>query len=102
MVKISDCEEKVLKVIWECEKEPDLKTVMAAVNEKHGLEWKPQTVSTFLARLVKKGYLTGRRQGRYTYYSPTISLEEYRREQFKRMIEFLYDGDVEKLKEDLK
>lgn len=102
MVKISDCEEKVLKVIWECEKEPDLKTVMNTVNEKHNMEWKPQTVSTFLARLVKKGYLTGRRQGRYTYYSPTISLEEYRREQLRRMIEFLYDGDVERVKEDLK
>lgn len=102
MVKISDCEEKVLKVVWDCEKEPDLKTVMDAVNEKHGLEWKPQTVSTFLQRLVRKGYLTGCRKGRYTYYTPTITLEDYRREQLKGMIEFLYDGDVEKLKEDLK
>ncbi len=102
MVKISDCEEKVLKVVWECEKEPDLRTVMLAVNEKHNLEWKPQTVSTFLARLVKKGYLIGRKQGRYWYYTPTVTLEEYRREQLKGMIEFLYDGDVEKLKEDLK
>lgn len=54
MVKISDCEEKVLKVVWDCEKEPDLRTVMDTVNEKHGLEWKPQTVSTFLTRLVRK------------------------------------------------
>lgn len=102
MVKLSDCEEKVLKVVWECEKEPDLKTVMDAVNKKHNLKWKPQTVSTFLQRLVKKGYLTGKRGGRYTYYTPTVALEDYRREQLNGMIEFLYDGDVEKLKEDLR
>lgn len=101
MVKLSDCEEKVLKVIWECENEPDLGTTMRIMNEKHNQKWKPQTVSTFLARLVRKGYVTGRRQGRYTYYKPTISLEEYRRQRIMEMVELLYDGDAESAKADL-
>lgn len=101
MTKISECEEKVMKTVWECKEAPDLKTVMLAVNEKHNESWKPQTVSTFLQRLVAKEYLVGTREGRYVYYAPIISLEDYRREQLKNVIEFLYDGNVESLKKDL-
>ena len=98
---VSNCEEKILKIVMECKKEPDLRTVMDMANETYHTTWKPQTVSTFLARLVKKGYLVGKRKGRYTYYSSTISLEEYRKERLKDMIQFWYDGDSKSAIKDL-
>lgn len=102
MNKISNCEEKVMKIIWDATEDPDLRTTMNAVNEKFGFNWKPQTVSTFLARLIGKGFLTSYRKGRYAYYVPEISLEDYRREQINELVKLLYNGDVDAAKKDLK
>lgn len=101
MNKISECEEQVLLVIYSSKEEPCLNSVMVDVNAKFNHEWKPQTVSTFLTRLVRKGYLSSQRRGRNTYYSVTISLKEYRKEKMEEMVNLLYDGDMEKAREDL-
>ena len=57
---ISACEKLVMKVIWDSTEELALQEVMDGVNHENGKNWKPQTVSTFLSRLVKKGFLQGR------------------------------------------
>ena len=54
---ISACEKLVMKVIWDSTEELALQEVMDGVNHENGKNWKPQTVSTFLSRLVKKGFL---------------------------------------------
>ena len=61
---LTDCEQLVMKTVWDAEEELSLMEVMQRVNDKYHKEWKPQTVSTFLARLVRKGYLRHYRQGR--------------------------------------
>lgn len=93
MNKISECEEQVMIVVWNSEKTPDLSATMRAVNKRFGHEWKPQTVSTFLHRLVEKGYLSMERKGRYCYYTPTVPLEEYRAEKMKSVVDTLFDGN---------
>lgn len=62
--RISQCEEQVMVVVWSSVEAPNLAAVMNAVNEKFDHAWKPQTVSTFLARLVKKRvpYLLSKRE----------------------------------------
>ena len=62
---ISACEKLVMKVIWDSTEELALQEVMDGVNHENGKNWKPQTVSTFLSRLVKKGFLNMYRKGRY-------------------------------------
>ena len=54
---ISACERLVMKAIWDTPEEMALQEIMDKVNEENGKSWKPQTVSTFLARLVRKGFL---------------------------------------------
>lgn len=66
---------------------------MVTANKEFKHEWKPQTVSTFLARLVRKGYLTMIRRGRCCYYTPTILLEEYRLKNMNERIAILFGGD---------
>lgn len=78
-MRLSRCEEQVMSVIWNTEEELDLRHTMERVNGKYAHEWKPQTVSTFLARLVKKNFLISRRQGRNTYYRPAVAKEDYTR-----------------------
>ena len=70
---------------------------MIEVNARYGKEWKPQTVSTILCRLVKKGFLSMYRKGRYCYYMPQISQEEYCESQIQRMATLFFGGDVQGL-----
>ena len=76
--KLTDCEQLVMKVVWDAEDELSLMEIMDRVNDKYNKDWKPQTVSTFLARLVRKGYLKHYRQGRVFFYQILIPLEEYK------------------------
>ena len=76
--RLPRCEEQVMAVIWKPEGASDLMTTMERVNAEFCHTWKPQTVSTFLRRLVKRGYLSDYRQGRYTYYRPAVGREAYK------------------------
>lgn len=75
---LTDCEQLVMKTVWDSEEELSLMEIMQRVNDKYHKEWKPQTVSTFLARLVRKGYPRHYRQGRVFFYQILVPLEEYK------------------------
>ncbi len=83
-----------MKIIWESEEDPDLAHVMNGVNQEFGKNWKPQTVSTFLARLVKKGYLSVYRKGRYSYYQPLVSKEEFKTSTVSENIRYFNQGNI--------
>ncbi len=74
------CEQLVMKTVWDASAELSLMEIVQRVNSKYDKDWKPQTVSTFLARLVRKGYLRHYRQGRLFFYQILISLEVYKGE----------------------
>ena len=78
LASLTDCEQLVMKTVWDAEDELSLMEIMQRVNDKYHKDWKPQTVSTFLARLVRKGYLRHYRQGRVFFYQILIPLEEYK------------------------
>ncbi len=98
MEKISDCEEKVLVIVYRSKKAPRMKEVLVDVNWTYGRGWKPQTVSTFLSRLIRKGYLRAEKRGRDTYFFPMMALEEYRKIRLKELKEEWFDDDGELLK----
>ena len=54
---LTDCEQLVMKTVWDAAEELSLMEIMQRVNDKYHKKWKPQTLSTFLEMLVKKGYL---------------------------------------------
>ncbi len=91
--KISPCEEQIMLTVWEEAGEPDMREVMELANRRYNREWKPQTISTFLSRLVKKGFLTSSRKGRRMYYHPVKTLEDYRRGKIADIVTELYAGD---------
>lgn len=95
MEKLTECEQLVMKTVWDADEELGLMEIMKRVNDKYHKEWRPQTVSTFLARLVGKGYLEHYRQGRVFFYRILIPLEEYRAQIAKEFDEFWFrDSDV--------
>lgn len=92
---LSDCELCVMKVIWRSDESLSLQDIAERVNKSFQKNWKSQTVSVFLGRIVKKNLLTSKRQGRQFYYFPTISEEEYRKKEALKCVDSLGDGRVD-------
>lgn len=92
MEKLTVCEELVMKTVWDAGEELGLTEITQRVNDKYHKEWKTQTVSTFLGRIVRKGYLRSYRQGRVFFYQILIPMEEYKGQQAKELVEFWHQG----------
>lgn len=74
MKRLPDTELEVMKALWASG--PDtpraqLESTLA------GFGWAGNTINTYLTRLVDKGFLSVRRQGKSNLYSPLISREDY-------------------------
>lgn len=88
MEKLTACEELVMKAIWDASEELSMMDIMQRVNDQYKKDWKPQTVSTLLAKLVRKGYLQSHREGRLFFYQVMVPLEEYRGQQAEEFVKF--------------
>lgn len=92
---LSDSELYVMKVIWRSEEVLSLQDIVERVNQNYHKNWKPQTVSVFLGRIVKKNLLVSKRQGRQFYYYPTITEEAYCRQESVKCVDILSDGKAD-------
>ena len=86
--KLTESEEVVMKAIWDCRKEPVLSDVVDRVNGFYGKDWKPQTVSTFLSKLVRKDYLKLIRNGKIYTYKVLVPENVYKRKLYRQHISF--------------
>lgn len=91
---LSDCEQMVMKSVWAATQEIGVQEITEYVNQKYQKTWKLQTVSTFLSRLVKKGYLEMYRKGRTFFYKPLVNEREYRKWIMMEYINFWSAGNV--------
>lgn len=78
---LTRAEMMVMKIIWEAPEHLVLSQVVEQSNEQFHNDWKPQTVSTYLAHLVRKGYLKMHRSGKIYTYEPLKDKDAYMREQ---------------------
>ena len=104
MQKISETELELMEVIWESNLPITSNELLKSFYDK-GKKWKPQTISTFLSRLVEKNFLLASKNGRSNIYTPCISKEDYKlfetqsvlnsihQGSVKNMLSALYDGD---------
>ncbi|GAB6930824.1 BlaI/MecI/CopY family transcriptional regulator [Paenibacillus sp. JCM 10914] len=94
--KLSDTEKELMEAIWACTP-PVTSTELLSMFAQKGREWKAQTVSTFLSRLVDKGILTATKHGRSNQYVPRISPEEYKLLETQHVLDGLYQGSIKNL-----
>lgn len=92
---LTESEKITMKSVWDLGDGVRLSHVMDRVNEKYDRNWKPQTVSTFLGKLVNKGYLKQYRDGRYYYYHILIDKHTYRTQMLKEDMVFWDDNNME-------
>lgn len=88
---LSDSEMEIMQIIWDSEGPMTSARLMELFAHRN---WKAQTVSTFLTRLVAKGVLRMERQGRGNLYFPALTPEEYRQQEAKYVIDSMYHGDL--------
>lgn len=86
--KLTPIEEKVMMVIWDSDEKPYLSKIVKEINERYGKDWRPQTISTYLAHLVRKGYLSFERKGKVFLYTPVVDKKSFCKQQLKNMYEY--------------
>lgn len=84
---LTECEVLVMKVIWESGEVMSVQEITSRINLKYKKDWKLQTVSTFLSRAVRKGYLEMKRNGRSFDYYPLVTEQEYGRREIVKCVD---------------
>lgn len=92
--QLTAAETIVMKCIWDADHEMSLAEIVKNANENYGKDWKPQTVSTYLAKLCQKDYIRMKRIGRMITYEILISEEDYKSEQAREFVSFWNGGSI--------
>lgn len=90
--ELTNAELLVMKCIWDTPKDLVLSEIVAMVNERYQKDWKPQTVSTYLAHLVQKGFLEMTRNGKIYTYHPQVLEVDYRTKEMNNFVDFWGGG----------
>ena len=85
---LTNIEMLIMKCIWDTPEELALSQLVAMVNERFDKNWRPQTISTYLAHLVRKGYLSFERKGKVFLYTPLVDKKTFCKQQIKNMYEY--------------
>jgi BlaI family transcriptional regulator, penicillinase repressor len=92
--RISDAELDLMEVLWAA---PEALTSAEVAEGLVKRGWSLATVKTMLSRLVTKGAISHREDGRRFLYSPAIERETYVGTESKRFVERLFGGRLSPL-----
>lgn len=99
-MQLTESEEIVMKSIWDIGDDMCLSQIME-YTKAYGKDWKSQTVSTFLSKLVLKEFIDPYRKGRYFHYKVLITEKEYKSYKLGRYLTFWNKDDMKSFAEDL-
>ena len=92
MKELSKTELEVMKCIWNAGKPVGNKDILDEMNTVYNKAWKIQTLSTYLQKLLLKGYIRiyehKLRRGNNYLYVPEISFDEYKAYQLSEFANF--------------
>lgn len=88
--KISDAEWEVMKICWQ-KSDPCTANEIVKVLEQ-STDWKPNTIKTLIGRLVKKGALSFKEEGRAYFYTPLVTEEECVQAESKSFLTRVFGG----------
>ena len=102
MKRLPDSELKLMMIIWDAGEPVASPYILEQLVGE--TTWAKTTVLNFLSRLVDRGFLTTEKRGRFHYFSPLISKEDYlqmesrsflqrvHKNSLKSLVASLYDG----------
>jgi len=92
--RISDAEWAVMEEIWRRHPVTALEVVQKLGPSR---QWQDQTIRTMLRRLIDKGALTYRAEGKVYYYEPAVSREQCVRLESRSFLERVFGGAAKPL-----
>lgn len=94
MVRISDAELEVMKIIWE-QREV---TSLEIIDKLAYCNWNNNTIRTLINRLIaKRAVGISRKEGKVYTYVPLIKEKEYKKKASRNFISQFYNGSVNEL-----
>lgn len=94
MKKLSDNELEIMMAIWKANEPVKSSYVAEHMKEK---AWAQTTITSFLARLVDKGFLECKTTGRTNQYAPIINEHDYLKIKNKSYMERFYGSSVKNM-----
>ena len=91
-IVISQAESLVMEIIWGQTAPVASEDVVAALAKR--AKWQEPTIKTLLNRLLKKGALGARKDGRRYLYYPLLQRENWLATESKGFLDRLFDGRV--------
>ena len=90
-IEITEAERRIMKVLWNDRPLRSGEIVQKVADDRH---WHSKTVNTLIRRLVDKGAVGFERKTGGFLYFPLIAREDYRRDETKRFVSDLFDGEI--------
>lgn len=87
--RLNDSEWTVMQAVWECAP-ANARDVLERVHAE--TDWAYTTVKTILARLVEKGALRERKEGKTSVYVPLVTRESARKAAVRSLLDKAFDG----------
>ena len=90
--RLPDAELEVMQAIWACRPPVSRADIEEILFKTHPMAM--TTLLTLLSRLSERGFITIEKNGRRSYYAPSISLEDYLAAQSKSFFDKLCGGSI--------
>ena len=91
-MQVSEAESLVMQVLWEADGPLAAEDVVAALADSQA--WQEATIKTLLNRLLKKGAIAAKREGRRYLYSPVLQREAWLLGESEGLLGRLFGGRV--------
>ena len=86
---ITQAESEIMRILWR-ESPLTAGDILAALGKAR--DWQPGTVKALINRLLKKGAISYRKDGRRYLYAPKVSRAQYLTGESKSLLDRLFDG----------
>jgi len=93
--RLPDAELTIMKIVWNISGDVTSAQITRELEGKK--EWAVTTVLNFLSRLVDRGFLTVRRNGKTNIYTPVIDEDMYLKKESKSFLEKLHGNSLKSL-----
>lgn len=90
--RLPDAEQEVMQAIWACSPPVARADIEKILYQEHPMAM--TTLLTLLTRLNEKGFISIEKKGRRSYYTPSISQEDYLAAQSKTFFRKLCGGNI--------
>lgn len=87
MKRLPDTELEVMKALWDTGPDTPRSTLEQRLAP---FGWVSNTVNTYLSRLVSKGFVSVRREGKSNQYTPLVGRDEYMTFDSRAVLDRLY------------